>query len=191
MRSGIVSRQTNETDIKLELCLDGGAVEISTGIGFFDHMLTALAVHAGFGLQLSCKGDLQVDGHHTVEDIGIALGTAFAKATADKAGITRYGSAFVPMDEALGFACVDISNRPYLVFDANFPQASCGTFDTCLAVEFMRAFAYNARITLHVKCEYGQNAHHMLEAMFKAVAHALKTAVTVRGDAVLSTKGVL
>ena len=191
MRCANVSRKTKETDIELSLNIDGGAVEISTGIGFFDHMLTALAVHGGFGLKLSCKGDLNVDGHHTAEDVGIVLGKAFAEAMSDKNGIKRYGTAFIPMDEALGFACVDISGRPFLVFDAFFPEERCGDFDTCLTVEFMRAFAYNALITLHVKAQYGDNSHHMIEAMFKAVAHALKEAVAVSGGEILSTKGVI
>lgn len=191
MRCANVSRQTKETDIKLTLNIDGGDANISTGIGFFDHMLTALAVHAGFGLTLECKGDLQVDAHHTVEDCGIALGSAFAKAMEDKTGIARYGSAFIPMDEALGFASLDISGRPFLLFDADFPQEMVGDFDTCLTVEFMRAFAYNALITLHIKCEYGENSHHMIEAMFKALAHALKAAVEVKGEGVLSTKGII
>lgn len=191
MRCANVSRQTKETDIKLTLNIDGGEANVSTGIGFFDHMLTALAVHAGFGLILECKGDLQVDAHHTVEDCGIALGSAFAKAMEDKTGIARYGSAFIPMDEALGFAGLDISGRPFLLFDADFPQEMVGDFDSCLTVEFMRAFAYNALITLHIKCEYGDNSHHMIEAMFKALAHALKAAVEVKGEGMLSTKGII
>ena len=191
MRRAQITRKTRETDIALSLCLDGGKVAIDTGIGFFDHMLTALATHAGFGLTLTVQGDLQVDGHHTVEDTGIVLGQAFAKAVGDKAGIARYGTAFIPMDEALCFACLDISGRPYLVFDAQFREAQVGTFDTCLVVEFMRAFCVNAGITLHLKCEYGANAHHVIEGLFKALAHALRTALRQTGGAVLSTKGTL
>ncbi len=192
MRQAQIDRKTKETDISLFLSLDGGEVEVSTGIGFFDHMLTALAVHAGFGLRVRCDGDLAVDGHHTVEDVGICLGQAFAQAMEDKAGITRYGTAFIPMDEALGFAAVDISGRPFLVYDAALPQERVGEFDSCLTLEFMRSFAYNARITLHVRAQYGENSHHMIEAMFKAVAHALKQAVSRTGDdQLLSTKGAL
>lgn len=191
MREAQIERKTKETEISLSLNLDGGAVETATGIGFFDHMLTALAMHAGFGLTVRCAGDLQVDGHHTVEDVGICLGQAFAKAMADKNGIARYGTAYIPMDEALGFAAVDIGGRPFLVFDAVFPQETVGGFDTCLTVEFMRAFAYNGLITLHVKAVYGDNAHHMIEAMFKALAHALKQAVAQTQDGLLSTKGVI
>ncbi|MGI6269409.1 MAG: imidazoleglycerol-phosphate dehydratase HisB [Candidatus Howiella sp.] len=192
MRQAQIERKTKETDISLFLSLDGGEVEVSTGIGFFDHMLTALAVHAGFGLRVRCDGDLAVDGHHTVEDVGICLGQAFAKAMEDKTGITRYGTAFIPMDEALGFAAVDISGRAFLVYDAFLPEERVGEFDTCLTLEFMRSFAYNALITLHVQAQYGENAHHIIEAMFKAVAHALKAAVRPTGDgALLSTKGAL
>lgn len=191
MRTATVNRKTKETDIALTLCLDGGEVSVSTGIGFFDHMLTAFAVHAGFGLTLLVRGDLEVDGHHTVEDTGIVLGRAFAGAIGDKAGIVRYGTAFIPMDEALGFAALDISGRPFLVFDAPMPQEIVGEFDSCLTEEFMRAFSMNALITLHLKSEYGGNAHHVIEALFKALAHALKDAVRIFGDGILSTKGSL
>lgn len=184
------ARTTRETDIELTLCLDGGEVSVDTGIGFFDHMLQAFAVHGGFGLTLRCKGDLQVDGHHTVEDVGIVLGDALAKVLGDRAGITRYGSFFVPMDEALAFCALDVSGRPYLVYDALFAQERAGDYDTCLTPEFFRALAVHAGITLHIRCEYGQNAHHMIEAMFKALGHALQTAVQ-RRDGLLSTKGTL
>lgn len=185
-------RNTKETQIELKLNLDGGEVKVDTGVGFFDHMLTAFAVHGGFGLELHTVGDWNVDCHHTIEDTGIVLGQAFAEALGSKEGIMRYGSAFIPMDEALGFACVDICNRPFLVFNAEFPQERVGEFDTCMTEEFFRAFAYNALITLHLKCEYGKNSHHMIEAMFKAVAHALADAVMLNetGEA-LTTKGVL
>jgi imidazoleglycerol-phosphate dehydratase len=191
MRTAQVSRQTRETDITASLFLDGGNCEISTGIGFFDHMLTAFAVHGGFGLTLKAVGDLEVDAHHTVEDTGIVLGQAFAKALGDKSGIARYGSFFIPMDEALAMCVVDISGRPYLVFDDPFENQVIGGFDACLVTEFLRAFAFNAGLTLHVNILYGSNAHHMAEAAFKALGHALKAACTVTGGAVLSTKGVL
>lgn len=192
MRIGEITRTTKETDISIKLDLDGtGKVNIDTGIGFFDHMLTALGVHAGFDLDVTVKGDLYVDGHHSVEDTGIALGQAFAKAIGDKAGIARYGSFYIPMDEALCFCSLDISGRPFLVYNAELTNEKVGEFDTCLAEEFFRAFAFNAGITLHIREEYGKNDHHVIEAMFKALAHALKEAVSVSGSAVLSTKGVL
>lgn len=192
MRSSTQNRITKETDIRLTLCLDGGDVSIDTGIGFFDHMLTAFAVHGGFGLQLQVKGDLHVDCHHTIEDTGIVLGKAFQEALQDKGGIARFGSFYVPMDEALAFASVDISGRPYLVFDADFPQERCGGYDCSMTVEFMRAFAFNAQITLHLKSVYGDNSHHITEALYKACAHALRLAVKQNSSNVLlSTKGVL
>lgn len=192
MRTSNISRKTKETDINLKLNLDGtGNYEITTGIGFFDHMLTALCVHAGLDLSVSCDGDLHVDGHHTVEDVGIVLGQALKKAIGDKSGINRYGSAFVPMDEALGFCSLDISGRAYLVFNADFKSPMIGGFDTSLTEEFFRAVAFNSGITLHIKCEYGTNDHHKVEAMFKAFAHALKQAKAINGSEVLSTKGSL
>ena len=191
MRKAEIARKTKETDITLTLDLDGGNRQIDTGIGFFDHMLNSFAVHGGFGLSIRCKGDLQVDGHHTVEDCGIVLGQAIAQCLGDKAGIARFGQAFVPMDEALGFCALDISGRPYLVFDAPMPQPMCGQYDTCLTVEFMRALSVNAGLTLHLKAEYGDNAHHITEALFKALARALKQAVAQTGGGVLSAKGVL
>lgn len=190
MRIGSFERTTRETTITATVNLDGGAVEVSTGIGFFDHMLTALAVHGGFGLTLQASGDLQVDGHHTVEDTGIVLGKAFAEALGDKGGIVRFGSFYVPMDEALAFAAVDVSGRPFLRYDATLPQERCGDYDTCLTAEFFRALATNAGLTLHVQAVYGDNAHHMIEAMFKATAHALRLAVAPK-EGVLSTKGAL
>lgn len=192
MRTAEINRKTKETDVSVKLNIDGGEVNIDTGIGFFDHMLTALAVHGGFGLTVKAAGDLNVDGHHTVEDVGITLGAAFARALGDKAGIMRYGSAYIPMDEALGFCALDISARPYLVFNARFTNERVGEFDTCLTEEFMRAFAFNAGITLHLRCEYGSNDHHIIEALFKALAHALKQAVRLNSDgSALSTKGTL
>ncbi len=184
-------RETKETQIALYLNLDDGETKIETGIGFFDHMLNSFAVHSGFALIVKCTGDLEVDGHHTVEDVGIVLGRAFANILGDRSGIARFGSAYVPMDEALGFCAVDISGRPYLVFDAPMPQPMCGSYDTALTVEFMRAFAMNADITLHLKAMYGDNSHHITEALFKALAHALKQAVQETGSGTLSAKGVL
>lgn len=192
MRTSIVERNTKETQIKVELCLDGGAVEVSTGIGFFDHMLTAFGVHGGFGLKVTVKGDLEVDTHHTVEDTGIALGMAFKQALGDMSGIKRYGTFFIPMDESLVQASLDISNRPFLVFKADFKQEKCGDYENCCTEEFWRAFAMNAGITLHIIVLYGANAHHEIEGIFKSVAHALKIAVKKNADGtVLSTKGVL
>lgn len=192
MRAAVIERNTKETQISVDLNLDGGDVEISTGIGFFDHMLTAFAVHGGFGLKVRVTGDLEVDTHHTVEDTGIALGMAFKKALGDMSGIVRYGSFSVPMDEALANCVLDISNRPFLVFKASFEQELCGDYETCVTEEFFRAFAMNACITLHISVPYGANAHHEIEAIFKAVAHAMKIAVSKNQDgSVLSTKGVL
>lgn len=189
MRAASCKRTTKETDISVALSLDGGAAEVQTGIGFFDHMLTAFAVHGGFGLQLSCKGDLAVDCHHTVEDTGLVLGQAFAEALGDKGGIMRYGSFFVPMDEALSFCAVDVSGRPFLVFDADFPEARVGEFDTCMAREFFRAFATKSGVTLHLRAPYGDNSHHILEALFKAFGHAMQIACAETSGGTLSTKG--
>lgn len=192
MRTSVVERNTKETQIKIELNLDGGEVKVDTGIGFFDHMLTAFGVHGGFGLNVKVTGDLDVDTHHTVEDTGIALGKAFNEALGDMSGINRYGTFYIPMDESLAQASLDISNRPFLVFNADFAQKKCGDYETCVTEEFWRAFAVNSAITLHINVLYGVNAHHEIEAIFKAVAHALKIAVQKNGDdCVLSTKGVL
>lgn len=192
MRRSEISRNTKETKINISLDLDGqGRYNIKTGIGFFDHMLTALCVHGGFDLDVSVDGDLYVDGHHTVEDTGIVLGQAFKEALGDVKGIARYGTSFIPMDESLGFCCLDISNRPFLVYECSFSDPRTGEYDNCLTEEFMRAFAFNAGITLHLKCPYGSNDHHKNEAMFKALAHALKDAVKINGGEILSTKGVL
>ena len=191
-REATILRETAETRIEVTVNLDGaGRADVACGIGFFDHMLCAFARHGRFDLKVSARGDLHVDGHHTVEDTGIVLGRALAEALGEKAGIERFGSAFVPMDEALGFCALDISGRPYLVFDAPMPQPMCGQYDTCLTVEFMRALAVHAGLTLHLKCEYGENAHHITEALFKALARALKQAVAVTGGGGLSAKGVL
>ncbi len=191
MRTATVERNTKETQIAATLCLDGGEVAVSTGNGFFDHMLTAFAVHGGFGLQLTVQGDLEVDTHHTVEDTGIVLGQALRRTLGDFGGIARYGSFAVPMDESLARCDLDLSNRPFLVFRATFQQERCGDYETCVTEEFWRAFAVNAGITLHIDVPYGTNAHHQIEAVFKAVGHALHGAVQPTGGAVLSTKGVL
>lgn len=191
MRTSHIIRTTKETDVDLTLSLDGGAVEVSTGIGFFDHMLTALAFYAGWGFSLTVKGDLHVDGHHTVEDTGIVLGQALKEALGDRAGIRRFGCAYVPMDEALCRTVLDFSNRPYLVFHAEMPQPMIGDYDSCLTVEFMRAVAVNAGLTLHQECLYGGNAHHITEALFKSLGLAVKEAAQVSGQGVTSTKGVL
>ena len=194
MRSAEIARETRETSISLELELDGeGDANISTGIGFFDHMLDAMCRFGLIDLELKCNGDLDVDAHHTVEDCGICLGQAIARALGDKAGIMRVGSCMFPMDEALAVCALDISGRGLLVFSADFPQQSCGLFDCQLAEEFFRAVAVNAGITLHIRCEYGHNSHHMLEAMFKSFGRALMqaTEVSPRVRGVPSTKGVL
>ena len=191
MRNADINRKTKETDISLSLCLEGGEVSVSTGIGFFDHMLTALAFYARWGLTLRVEGDLYVDGHHTVEDTGIVLGQAFRQALGDKVGIRRFGTAYVPMDEALCRTVLDCSNRPYLVFQADMPQPMIGGYDSCLTKEFMQAFAVHGGITLHQTCEYGDNAHHITEALYKSLGMALKEAAQVVGSGVTSTKGVL
>lgn len=192
MRTASLTRKTKETDISVAINLDGsGHADIHTGVGFFDHMLTALCVHGGFDFKIDVKGDLEVDCHHTIEDTGIVLGSAFKKALESSAPIQRYGSAYIPMDEALGFAALDISNRPFLVFDCAFSSERIGDFDTQMAEEFFRAFAFQAGITLHVRAEYGKNDHHKAEAIFKAVAHSLRRAVELRQSGLLSTKGTI
>ena len=192
MREATLSRKTKETDIRLSLALEGGEVEVSTGIGFFDHMLTAFAFYGGLGLKLEVKGDLEVDGHHTVEDTGIVLGAALAQALGDKKGIRRVGSWFLPMDERLAFCALDISGRPYLAFDAAFPAEMCGGYASELTEAFFRAVRVSSGITLHLKAE-GRNTHHMIEALYKAFARALRDAAALdpRVKGVPSTKGVL
>ena len=192
MRPATLERNTADTSISLTLDLDGtGAGKIDTGCGFLDHMLTLFARHGDFDLTLTCRGDTRVDDHHTVEDVGICLGLALKQALGDRAGIRRFGSCYVPMDEALTFTALDFSNRPYLVFDASMPQERIGEYDSCLTVEFMRALAMNAGITLHQKCFYGANAHHITEGLFKSLGMAVRDAVKVEGSGVVSTKGVL
>lgn len=193
MRTAQITRKTKETEISLSLALDGaGQADIRTGIGFFDHMLTALAVHAGMDLSVQATGDLEVDCHHTVEDTGIVLGDALAQALGDKSGIARYGSALIPMDEALAQSVLDVSGRAFLVFSAPFRGERVGGFDTCMTEEFFRAVAFHAGLTLHLQVLSGSNDHHMIEAVFKAFAHSLRRAVSpLAGEQPLSTKGVL
>lgn len=192
-RQASIQRTTTETDITLTLDLDGGPVNVVTGVPFFDHMLDALGRHGLFGLDVHAVGDLEVDAHHTVEDVGICLGRAFAEALGDKRGIRRYGSQFVPMDEALVLAAVDISGRGQLHYDLTLPIEIIGTFDTTLSREFMTAFAGNAGVTVHVVGFSGENAHHIIEAAFKALARALAEAVEIdpRVGGIPSTKGAL
>ncbi len=191
MRAAEIERKTKETQVTVSLNLEGGDLTIDTGIGFFDHMLHAMLFYAGFGGTVICKGDLYVDGHHSVEDTGIVLGQALRAALGDKVGIRRFASSCVPMDESLEFCALDVSGRPFLVFHADMPQERIGDYDSCLTLEFMRALAMNAGLTLHLKCEYGLNAHHITEGLFKALGLALKEAVRVESDVVTSTKGAL
>ena len=191
IRAYTIQRKTKETDIQLSLALEGGEVAVKTGIGFFDHMLTAFAFYGGLGLKLEVQGDLEVDGHHTVEDVGIVLGQAMSRALGDRKGIHRFASSYIPMDEALCFTALEFSNRPFLVFDADMPQPMIGAYDACLTEEFLRAFAVNSGLTLHMKCLYGKNAHHITEALFKSLGVAVKEAIQITGTGVTSTKGVL
>ena len=194
MRRAELNRETKETRINVRLNLDGsGAVNIATGVGFLDHMLTHIGRHALFDLDISAQGDLHVDAHHTVEDIGICLGKAFAQAVGDAARITRFGHAVVPMDEALAEVAVDISGRPFLAFNASGLKGKVGEFDAELVEEFFRAFAVNSKVTLHMVLRYGNNVHHCIEGIFKAFARALAEAVKVdpRVSGVPSTKGTL
>lgn len=193
MRKAEIRRETKETDIYVSIQLDGkGIAEIDTGIGFFDHMLTALSMHSGISMNIKVKGDIHVDCHHTIEDTGIALGQALGTALGAKSGIVRYGTAYIPMDESLAMASLDLSNRPFLVFNCEFTNQSCGGYDLCMTEEFFRAFAFNSGMTLHINLLYGGNDHHKAEAIYKAVAHALKTASAYNSDgSTLSTKGVL
>lgn len=195
MRSAQQDRQTQETDIHVTLDLDGqGKSEISTGVGFLDHMLILLARHAQINLTVKAEGDLYIDAHHTVEDVGIVIGQALARALGDKRGIGRYGQALIPMDEALLEAVVDLSGRPFLVFNVELHTPQVGDFETQLTEEFFRALAFNAGMTLHLSCRYGKNDHHIIEGLFKALARALADAVRIdlsRGGQIPSTKGVL
>ena len=194
MRRAEVTRETKETQIKVSVSIDGsGESHVETGVGFFDHMLTHLARHGLFDIRVVAKGDLHIDPHHTVEDVGICLGQAFLKAVGAPEGIRRFGHAVLPMDEALAEAAIDFSGRPYLVYRADLPKVKLGDFDSELAREFFQAFAMNARITAHIGLRYGDNVHHGVEVMFKAFARALATAVSrdPRVKGVPSTKGVI
>ena len=192
MRRAEICRKTAETDIRLTLNLDGAeSGGIDTGIGFLDHMLTIFSRHAGFGLSVRCQGDTWVDGHHTVEDVGLALGEALKSALGDKRGIRRYGDIVLPMDEALVLCAVDLSGRPCLRYTAQIPRARVGDFDTELAREFMQALANSAGMALHIRQLDGENSHHIIEAMFKALGRALSEAAEIVGTEVPSTKGVL
>jgi imidazoleglycerol-phosphate dehydratase len=194
MRSASKERKTNETLVQVSCHLDDPInVEIDTGVGFFDHMLELFARHGRIGLVVKAKGDLYIDSHHTVEDVGIVLGQVIKASLGDKQGIARYGSAYVPMDETLGFVALDISGRPFLQFDAIFQNPMLGNFDTELVKEFFQAFAFQAGITLHVKVMYGENTHHKIESLFKALGRSLSEAITIdpRIIGVNSTKGII
>ena len=195
MRQARMSRKTQETDIAIAITLEGsGKVDINTGIGFFDHLLTLFARHAGIDLTVEAEGDLHIDAHHTVEDIGIVLGEVIARALGDKRGIKRYGQMTLPMDEALLSAVLDLSGRPYLVYNVKFTSDSIGTFDTQLTEEFFRAVAFHAGMTLHLQGHYGKNDHHIAEGLMKAFAHSFAQAASIekgKEDTILSTKGSL
>jgi imidazoleglycerol-phosphate dehydratase len=193
-RTASVTRATKETEVQVELDLDGGARSSSdTGLPFFDHMLTQLGKHAGWDLEVTCSGDLEVDGHHTVEDVGLALGQAVSEALGDKAGVRRFASITVPLDEAAVEVALDLSGRTFVVYEVDVPAEMIGTFDTGLVEDFVRAFAQAAKLTLHVRLRAGRSAHHVLEAAFKAMAKALgdACALTGRGGVIPSTKGTL
>ena len=192
-RTAEISRETKETKVRLRLDLDGGDAGISTGVGFLDHMLELLARHGRLGLELEATGDLETGAHHTTEDVGICLGQAIDQALGDRAGIRRYGSALVPMDEALAESAIDISGRPFCAFDAKLPDVTIAGFDAELTEEFFRAVSNNAKVTLHIWVRSGTNAHHMIEAAFKAFARALREAVSIdpEEEGVPSTKGTL
>ncbi|KAJ55013.1 imidazoleglycerol-phosphate dehydratase [Actibacterium mucosum KCTC 23349] len=195
MRTAKITRETAETQISVEVNLDGtGVYDNQTGVGFFDHMLDQLSRHSLIDMTIRCAGDLHIDDHHSVEDVGIALGQALVQALGDKRGIRRYGACLLPMDDALVRAALDLSNRPYLVWNVDLPTAKIGTFDTELVREFFQALASSGGITLHIDALHGINSHHIAEAAFKAVARALREAVEAdprKGDAIPSTKGAL
>jgi imidazoleglycerol-phosphate dehydratase len=195
MRQALITRKTTETSVSAAVSLDGtGTYDMKTGVGFFDHMMEQLARHSLIDMKIEAKGDLHIDDHHTVEDCGIALGQAVAKALGDRKGIRRYASADLPMDEALTRCAIDVSGRPFLIFKVNFPRQKIGTFDTELVREWFQAFAMNAGITLHIENAYGENAHHIAESCFKALARALRVAIEIdprQKDVIPSTKGSL
>jgi len=193
VRRGKVARTTRETDVRVEMALQPGPSSIATGVPFFDHMLEQVARHGGLTLTVKAKGDLQVDAHHTVEDVGIGLGEALRQAVGDKVGLARFGQAVVPLDEALAEAVVDLSGRPHLTFNAPLPSGKkfIGSYDVDLTQDFLQAFANHARLCLHVNVRYGRNLHHVVEAVFKATARALRAALAREGTALPSTKGAL
>lgn len=192
MRRGFVERNTLETKVEVKINLDGsGKAEIDTGIGFLDHMLTLFTFHSKFDLTVKCRGDLQVDDHHTIEDLGICLGQSFKDALGEKIGIKRYSTVYIPMDESLAYTSLDISNRPYLVFNVNFKSERIGNMSTQMFKEFFRAFVNESRITLHINLIYGENDHHKIEAVFKSFARALKEGSEVVSEDISSSKGVL
>lgn len=193
IKSATITRNTLETKISMTLTVGEPICRLygSSGIGFFDHMLNSFCVHGGFAIRLECEGDIYVDGHHTVEDCGIVLGALFAQILGDRRGIRRFGNAKIPMDESLAEAVIDISGRPYLVFDANFDSPMTGEYDNQLTLEFFRALAFNMGATLHMHLLYGSNDHHKTEALYKAAAHAIAMAIERKGNTVLSAKGIL
>ncbi len=191
IRKAEITRKTKETEVSLSLELNEKTINIDTGIGFFDHMLMAMFFYAGFGCDLKVRGDLHVDGHHTVEDTAIVIGQALREALGDKKGIRRFAHAYIPMDEALCFTAMDLSGRPYLKYDAPMPQVKIGDYESCLTAEFFRALCINAGMTLHMKVMYGDNAHHITEALFKSFGVALKQACEISGEGIVSTKGLL
>ncbi len=192
MRASTLHRITTETDINLSLCLEGGDTRISTGLGYFDHMLMQLARHGGFGLEIEARGDLHVDSHHLVEDVGLCLGDALREALGDSKGIARWGEAHVPMDETLARVVVDLSGRPYCVFQADLPKVIFGDgFQVEMVREFFHAFSARGAFNLHAAVLYGENTHHKVEGLFKGLARALKQAVRIEGDELPTTKGTL
>lgn len=192
MRKGFVEKNTLETKINVKINLDGtGKTDIDTGIGFLDHMLTLMSFHGKFDLNVKCDGDLHVDDHHTIEDLGISMGQAFKDAIGDRVGIRRYSTVYIPMDEAFAYTSLDISNRPYLVFNVDFETEKIGSMSTVMFKEFFRAFVNESRITLHINLIYGENDHHKIEAVFKSFARALKEGSEVISKDVSSSKGVL
>ncbi len=192
MRRGFVERNTLETKVEVKINLDGsGKAEIGTGIGFLDHMLTLFTFHSKFDLTVKCRGDLHVDDHHTIEDLGICLGQSFKDALGEKIGIKRYSTVYIPMDESLAYTSLDISNRPYLVFNVNFKSEKIGNMSTQMFKEFFRAFVNESRITLHINLIYGENDHHKIEAVFKSFARALREGSEVVSGHISSSKGVL
>lgn len=191
-RTAKLDRKTSETDITVDLNVDGiGSYDISTGVGFLDHMLAHLSKHSGINLTVEATGDIHIDDHHTVEDVGISIGQCFEKALGEKRGIARYGSSSVPMEDALANVAIDLSGRPFCVYNVNYPSPKIGTFDVELIEEFMRAFTNSSRINLHINVPYGTNSHHIAEAIFKALGQSLGKAVCIKGDQIPSTKGIL